>query len=60
MLAAAEVYVRTKGGQSVACAKLHHDNDKRCIFCGKPRGKISSERISSADEHLNLPASAET
>jgi aquaporin Z len=19
-----------------ACAKLHHDNDQRCIFCGKP------------------------
>jgi aquaporin Z len=36
MLAAAEVYVRMKGPQSVACAKLHHENDKRCIFCGKP------------------------
>lgn len=36
MLAAAEVYVRTRGTQSVACAKLHHENDTRCIFCGKP------------------------
>jgi aquaporin Z len=36
MLAAAEVYVRTQGARSVRCAKLHHDNDKRCIFCGKP------------------------
>ncbi len=36
MLAAAEVYVRTKGMQIVSCAKLHHDNDTRCIFCGKP------------------------
>ncbi len=35
MLAAAEVYVRTPGGRSVACAKLHHENNKRCIFCGK-------------------------
>ncbi|HKX51960.1 MAG TPA: aquaporin [Candidatus Binatia bacterium] len=43
MLAAAEVYVRTKGMQSVSCAKLNHDNDTRCIFCGKPAGKISSE-----------------
>jgi len=36
MLSAAEVYVRTGGGRSVACAKLHHENSKRCIFCGKP------------------------
>jgi aquaporin Z len=34
MLAAAEVYVLRKGGQSVACAKYHHQNDKRCIHCG--------------------------
>jgi aquaporin Z len=33
MLAAAEVYVRLQGAGSVACAKLHHQNDKRCIFC---------------------------
>ena len=37
MLSAAEVYVRTRGTRSVACAKLHHENSKRCIFCGKPR-----------------------
>ena len=36
MLAAAEVYIRTLGVSRVACAKLHHDNTKRCIFCGKP------------------------
>jgi aquaporin Z len=36
MLSAAEVYVRSRGRRSVACAKLHHDNPKRCIFCGKP------------------------
>lgn len=36
MLSAAEVYVRTRGRRSVACAKLHHENPKRCIFCGKP------------------------
>jgi aquaporin Z len=35
MLLAAEVYKRIKGGQAVACAKLHHYNDRRCIFrCG--------------------------
>jgi aquaporin Z len=35
MLAAAEVYVRLMGKNAVKCAKLHHDNNKRCIFrCG--------------------------
>jgi aquaporin Z len=36
MFLAAEVYLRTRGAASVACAKLHHENTKRCIFCGKP------------------------
>jgi aquaporin Z len=32
MLAAAEVYRWQKGTHAVRCAKLHHHNDKRCIF----------------------------
>ncbi len=36
MIAAAEVYLRMPGSRAVACAKLHHENHKRCIFCGKP------------------------
>jgi aquaporin Z len=32
MLLAAEVYLRQYGIQQVFCAKLHHHNDKRCIF----------------------------
>lgn len=36
MLLAAEFYLRVKGHKSVACAKLHHQNSKRCIFCGDP------------------------
>jgi aquaporin Z len=31
MLAAAELHVRRK--RKVYCAKLHHQNDRRCIFC---------------------------
>lgn len=31
MLLAAEAFVRN--GRAVACAKLHHDNASRCIFC---------------------------
>ncbi len=35
MLFAAEVYLRLKGAHQVFCAKLHHQNNKRCIFrCG--------------------------
>jgi aquaporin Z len=33
MLAAAHVYLRVRGGDRVACAKLHHQNATRCIFC---------------------------
>lgn len=36
MLAAAELYLWLRGRHAVGCAKLHHANDKRCIFCGKP------------------------
>lgn len=32
MLAAAEIYLRIKGLKEVYCAKLHHFNNKRCIF----------------------------
>ena len=34
-LAAAEVH-RARGGRT-ACAKLHHDNPRRCIFCAHER-----------------------
>ena len=32
MLLAAEVYRRLNTGAAIACAKLHHHNNKRCIF----------------------------
>ena len=35
MLAAAETFLWLRGGIGPACAKLHHANNKRCIFhCG--------------------------
>ncbi len=35
MLLAAELFVRVRGIREVHCAKLHHQNEKRCIFrCG--------------------------
>jgi aquaporin Z len=33
MLGAAELYIRRRGAAAVFCAKLHHQNDTRCIFC---------------------------
>jgi aquaporin Z len=38
MLAAAEVYLWREGKSAVKCCKLHHQNDKRCIFCGANGG----------------------
>ena len=32
MLVAAEVFLRARGGAPPFCAKLHHNNNKRCIF----------------------------
>lgn len=33
MLAAAQLYLAGRGRQAVFCAKLHHQNSTRCIFC---------------------------
>jgi len=36
MLSAAEVHLRVRRAPQSGCAKLHHENSQRCIFCGKP------------------------
>jgi aquaporin Z len=33
MLLAAEAYTAIRSARAVRCAKLHHQNPKRCIFC---------------------------
>jgi aquaporin Z len=38
MLAAAEFYLWRRGKAAVQCCKLHHNNEKRCIFCGANGG----------------------
>jgi aquaporin Z len=39
MALAAELYRLQRGASGVLCAKLHHDNDERCIFrCGYAKG----------------------
>ena len=40
LLLAAEVYLRFDGKRNDGCAKLHHQNNQRCIHCGyKMTGK---------------------
>jgi aquaporin Z len=43
MFAAAQLYLASRGRQAVACAKLHHQNSRRCIFC-----EYQAERGSAA------------
>jgi aquaporin Z len=39
MLLAAEIYLRRSGPQRIFCAKLHHQNKQRCIFCEYRAGR---------------------
>ena len=56
MLAAAQTYLWLRGRGAVYCAKMHHQNNKRCIFCdsraasqpGEPASKSSPTDISSS------------
>ena len=40
MLTASEIYL-WRSGRTVQCCKFHHDNYKRCIFCGANGGFAS-------------------
>ena len=51
MLAAATVYEGLN--RRVACAKLHHQNNKRCIFCEHQHAKQAAAR-------LTVPITAES
>jgi aquaporin Z len=53
MLLAAELYLRQRGIHRVFCAKLHHYNDKRCIFRCR-FGELASS--SQHEEGLRLKA----
>ena len=50
MLLAAELYVRQYGIHQVFCAKLHHNNNKRCIFhCNWKQLSSSSGQLTVSD-----------
>ena len=59
MLAAAEVYLRRHGPDAVFCAKLHHRNSERCVFCEwrTGRGKAGSRAVGSGP--IGLPSTEE-
>lgn len=48
MLAAAQAFLWVREGKGPHCAKLHHDNDKRCIFCHSGR-KSAAPHQTEAD-----------
>jgi aquaporin Z len=50
MLLAAQAYVTLAGAGKVSCAKLHHQNTKRCIFC------LAHQRKAAAAEPPPSPA----
>lgn len=47
MLLAAELYLRVKAGRGVACAKLHHHNNQRCIFKCNWQSQLTKRRNQS-------------
>jgi aquaporin Z len=49
MLCAAEVYVLLFGAAKVRCAKLHHQNNTRCIFCAYQAAKRSAAAAAEQD-----------
>jgi aquaporin Z len=58
MLAAAEIYVRSGSVRAVLCAKLHHDNDARCIFrCEYPTdAALAAGTVQTMAPALQAPA----
>ncbi len=52
MLLAAEVFVRVKRPRQLACAKLHHDNPKRCIFCQFQRSRCGVTAAASTASNV--------
>ena len=48
MLLASEVYLRLRGATAVDCAKLHHQNTRRCIFCEQESRKPESRKPDGA------------
>jgi hypothetical protein len=56
MLGAAEIFLLARGGQGPYCAKLHHRNDKRCIFATPNRTPRRLQQKQRAMREENITA----
>jgi aquaporin Z len=54
MLLAAELYLMKKGIAGINCAKLHHQNNKRCIFCEHQHRKGIKAEPAAAKAAISL------
>jgi aquaporin Z len=54
MLSAAQVYLWKQGNAGIKCAKLHHQNNKRCIFCEYQHGKGTTTTPAAAEAAISL------
>ena len=54
MLLAAQAYLWIRDGKGPRCAKLHHHNDKRCIFCQSGPGLTATNK-SKPTVHERFP-----
>ena len=52
MLSAAQVYLWKQGRAGINCAKLHHQSNKRCIFCEYQRQKDAKAEAAAAKEAM--------
>jgi aquaporin Z len=50
MCCAAEVFLRVRGGAAPYCAKLHHANNKRCIFHHAQAGVLCGRKAMHAED----------
>jgi aquaporin Z len=57
MLAAAQTYLWLRGRAAVHCAKMHHQNNKRCIFCDS-RAASQPEEPASKSSPTDINSSA--
>jgi aquaporin Z len=61
MLAAGAFYVQRHGAAAVFCAKLHHDNDRRCIFCqARAEKSAAAENGATCNRPLAMASNRET
>jgi aquaporin Z len=56
MLLAAEIHLRRCGSSGVFCAKLHHRNEKRCIFCEYRTGGRAGGQADGLDTEVSARA----